>query len=55
VVEHIGCGERPYVFVTYIHDATSCDEANPLGAAACEVDPPLRTAPLSLEGLDGAD
>ncbi|HWA20394.1 MAG TPA: hypothetical protein VG757_15525 [Devosia sp.] len=52
-VEQIACAERPYMFGSYIRDAVGCDEANPLGTAACAEEPPVRTAPLSLEGLSG--
>lgn len=53
VVEQIACAERPIMFGSLIQDATSCDTANPLGAAGCAVDPAPRTEPLSLPGLGG--
>jgi hypothetical protein len=35
LVERISCIERPYMFVSYMREAMSCDVANPYGAAAC--------------------
>jgi hypothetical protein len=36
----ISCGERPYMFAGYLRDALACDLENPLGAKACEENPP---------------
>jgi hypothetical protein len=55
IVEDISCGERPTLFPSYILAATSCDVANPLGEAACGEEPAMRTEPLTLPGLGGAD
>lgn len=53
VTEQIACAEQPFMFISYIQDATTCDTDNPLGAAGCEAEPPKRTAPLNLPGLVG--
>lgn len=55
LVQQIACAERPTMFATYIRDVVGCDEANPLGAAACVEEPPTRTAPLNLDELGGAN
>jgi hypothetical protein len=55
LAEQIACGERPFMFATYIREAASCDADNPLGAAACAEEPPPRTSPLTLEGPAGAN
>jgi hypothetical protein len=36
----ISCGERPYMFAGYLRDALACDMEHPLGAKACEENPP---------------
>lgn len=36
----IACSERPYMFPEYLRRALACDMENPLGAKACEENPP---------------
>lgn len=47
VIERVGCIERPYMFISYMREAMSCDLANPQGEKGCAELAPDRTAPLS--------
>lgn len=45
--EIISCGERPYMFISYLRNSMSCDLGNPLGEAGCSDEhTPIRTVPL---------
>jgi hypothetical protein len=51
LVERIACAERPYMFISYMRAAMSCDETNPYGAAACAESSFERSTPLDLEAV----
>jgi len=51
LVERVGCDERPYMFISYLRDAMSCDLANPYGEAACRDDPVERTEAIDIEAI----
>jgi hypothetical protein len=55
LVERISCVERPYMFISYMRDAMSCDEANPYGPAACSEDGAERTVPLDVDAIGIVD
>ena len=55
LVERIACVERPYMFISYMRDAMSCDEANPYGPAACSEDGAERTVPLDEDAIGIVD
>jgi hypothetical protein len=48
LIEEIGCDERPYMFISYMRHAMSCDVDNPYGPAACEETSIERTTPLDV-------
>ncbi len=50
-IERVPCAERPEMFIGYMRDAMSCDEANPYGRAACAEDAPERAMPLDVETI----
>ena len=43
LIERVQCIERPYMFISYMREAMSCDLANPYGEAACQGDTYERT------------
>jgi hypothetical protein len=55
LIKAIECVGGPYEFIEYMRESTSCDTANPLGAAACESYEPKRTAPLDIKRIGIAD
>lgn len=49
LIEDVACRERPYMFISYMHDAMSCDTQNPFGEAACSDDDVYdRTEPFDI-------
>jgi hypothetical protein len=36
LVARVACAERPYMFISYMREAMSCDLANPYGEPACQ-------------------
>jgi hypothetical protein len=55
LVERISCIERPYMFVSYLREAMSCDVANPYGAAACDDEPFERDDEIDPEAIGFMD
>lgn len=51
LVERIGCDERPYMFISYMREAMSCDIANPYGEAACRDDPHERPEAIDIDRI----
>lgn len=51
LVERIACAEAPYMFITYMRHAMSCDTQNPYGEGACGESTWLRDEPLDVETL----
>lgn len=48
VKRRVACAEPPSVYLDLLSEGTTCDEVNPIGAAACDVfNPPIRRAPLA--------
>jgi hypothetical protein len=50
-VERIGCDEWPYMFISYMREAMSCDLANPYGEAACRDDPYERPEAIDIDRI----
>jgi len=38
LIDRADCNERPYMFISYMQNAMSCDTDNPFGEAACSSD-----------------
>ena len=55
LIERVTCDERPYMFISYMREAMSCDLANPYGEAACEDDVYDRDEELDIERLGIVD
>jgi hypothetical protein len=55
LVERISCIERPYMFISYLREAMSCDFANPYGSAACEENPLERSDEVEPEAIGVVD
>ena len=51
LVDRIDCTERPYMFISYMREAMSCDLSNAYGPAACEDDTYERTVPLDVSTI----
>lgn len=51
LVERVACIERPYMFISYMRNAMSCDVGNPYGPAACADDSYDRTVPLDVSTI----
>jgi hypothetical protein len=51
LVKQVRCIERPYMFISYLRGAMSCDAGTPYEEAACVEPPPVRTVPLDVEHL----
>lgn len=51
LIEQVDCAERPYMFISYMRDAMSCDTDNPYGLAACEEYSVKRETPLDVETI----
>jgi len=51
LVERISCAERPYMFISYMRHAMSCDVGNPYGEGACGESTWLREQPLDTDRL----
>lgn len=51
LIERISCIERPYMFISYMRDAMSCDVDNPYGEGACGESTWLRDQPLDVTTL----
>ena len=50
-VDSISCIERPYMFISYMRDAMSCDTQNPYGEGACGENPVMRSEALDVSTL----
>ncbi|MEO7222486.1 MAG: hypothetical protein ABIY37_08435 [Devosia sp.] len=55
LVERVTCIERPYMFISYMRDAMSCDLANPYGEAACQDDTYDRDEEIDVEKIGIVD
>lgn len=51
LVEAFSCIERPYMFISYMREAMSCDQANPYGPEACADDTYERAVPLDVSKI----
>lgn len=51
LIERADCDERPYMFISYMREAMSCDLANPYGEAACQDDTYDRTEEIDTDTI----
>ncbi len=51
MLEFVQCIERPFMFISYMRSAMSCDTANPYGPEACTENGAERKAPLDVQTI----